>query len=175
MHRKSIFNLFICLAALTAVQWSSTAHAQDSCQPVFDALTKVAATPNHSYSTHTMQGKTISSETVYARDKAFIRVNGKWTVSPDSPKEILEQQNENRRNGTPACKIVRQESLNGQPATVYSLHNKTENGTEDAQIWIAKSTSLPLREEMDMDVGGGNLGKSHVSIRYEYGNIQPPM
>jgi hypothetical protein len=55
------------------------------------------------------------------------------------------------------------------------LHSKTENATEDAQVWIAKGTGLALREEIDMDVGGGSMGKSHASIRYEYGSIQPPI
>lgn len=174
MHLRRILSLFMCFVALIAAPWSSRLHAQDSCEPVFDALTKVATTSNHSYSTHTMQGKTISGEGIYAQGKAFMRIHGKWMASPDSPKEILKEQTENRKNGAAACKIVRQESLDGQIATVYSLHNKTEDGTEDAQIWIAKSSGLPLREEMDMDVGG-SMGKSHISIRYEYGNIQPPM
>jgi hypothetical protein len=32
---------------------------------------------------------------------------------------------------------------------------------------------LPLRSEIDMDVGG-SMGKSHRSSRYEYSNVQPP-
>jgi hypothetical protein len=160
---------------MTAVTLTYSARAADSCQPVFDALTKVVTTPSHSYSTHTKNGKPISSETIYTQGKAFIRVNGKWMKSPDDPKEILQEEAENRKHGTATCQIVREESVNGQPATVYSLHSKTDYATEDAQMWIAKGTGLPLREEMDMDVGGGTAGKSHVSIRYEYGNIQPPM
>ena len=104
-----------------------------------------------------------------------MRVNGKWIASPDGPKEILEQQTENRKHGNATCQVVREESVDGKPATVYSLHTKSEDATEDAQMWIAKSTGLPLREEMDTDVGAGNMGKSHLSTRYEYNNIRPPM
>lgn len=165
----------IALVFVTFPQFIAFSYAQDSCQPVFSALTKVVTTPSHSYSTHTMHGRTTTSETVYMQDKAFIRVNGKWIASPDGPKEILEQQTENRKHGNTTCQVVREESVDGKPATVYSLHTKSEDATEDAQMWIAKGTGLPLREEMDMDVGGGSMGKSHVSIRYEYGNIRPPM
>ena len=173
MNRQIILSLLTCL--LTALQSSSKLEAQDSCQPVFHALAKVVTTPSHSYSTHTGNGRTTSDETISTQGKAFIRVNGKWMKSPEAPKEILEQEAENRRHGTATCQIARAESVNGQTATVYSLHLKTEVATEEARMWIAKGTGLPLREEIDMDVGGGNMGKSHASIRYEYGNIQPPM
>ena len=175
MNLQIIFTLFTSLTVITILQWPSALHAQASCQPVFDALTKVVTTPSHSYSTHTMHDRATTSETIYTQGKAFIRVNGKWMTSPDGPKEILEQETENRKHGTATCQVVRDESVNGTPATVYSLHSKAENATEEAQMWIAKRTGLPLREEMDIDVGGGNMGKSHISIRYEYGNIQPPI
>jgi hypothetical protein len=43
----------------------------------------------------------------------------------------------------------------------------------DVQVWISKSKGLPLRGELDVDVGG-KLGKSHSSMCYEYGNVEPP-
>lgn len=171
-------NSFVAIALfvlMTFPRFIASAYAADSCQPVFDAITKVVTTPSHSYSTHTMNRKQVISETIYTQGKGFIRVNGKWMKSPDGPKEVLEQEVENRKHETATCQAVREESVNGQSTTVYSLHSKTENATEDAQIWISKGTGLPLREEMDMDVGGGAVGKSHFSTRYEYGNVHPPM
>jgi hypothetical protein len=32
---------------------------------------------------------------------------------------------------------------------------------------------VPLRTEMDIDVGG-SMGKSHMSVRYDYINVHPP-
>ena len=87
-------------------------------------------------------------------------MNGKWIKSIEDPKEILEQEAEDRKHGTATCRIVREETFNGQPATVYSLHSKTENATEEAEMWIAKGTGQALREEIDMDVGGGAMGKA---------------
>jgi len=175
MNRQTILSLLTCLIVLVTLECSSKLEAQDSCQPVFDALTKVVTTPSHSYSTHTSNGKPTSGEVIYTQGQVLVRVNGKWMKSPEDPKKVLEQEAEDRKHGTATCQIGREESVNGQRATVYSLHSKTEVATEAAQVWIAKGTGLPLREEIDMDVGGGGMGNSHVSIRYEYGNIEPPM
>jgi hypothetical protein len=174
MFRNSIFTQCLC-AFLALAGLLSTAHAVDSCQPVFDALTKLATTPKHSYSTHIANGKPVISESIYAQGKSFIRVDGKWMNSRMGPKEILEQEAENRKNATTTCQVVRQESVNGQAATVYSLHSKSEDAIEDAQMWISKSTGLLLRQEIDLDAGEGGAAKNHLSTRYEYGNIQPPM
>jgi hypothetical protein len=175
MNRQRLLRSLTCLAVITIGQASSTLHAQDACGAVFDALTKVVTTPNHSYSTRITNGKPLISERIYTQSKAFIRVNGKWTTIREDTTEILQQEADNRKHGTATCRAVREESVDGQRATVYSLHSKTEYATEDAQMWIAKGTGLPLREEMDVDVGAGKLGKSHLSTRYEYSNIQPPM
>jgi hypothetical protein len=48
--------------------------------------------------------------------------------------------------------------VNGEAAAVYSQHVETENDKMDVQVWISKSKGLPLREELDVDVGG-KLGK----------------
>lgn len=174
MNRRIIWCWLTSLAVITVLQWPSTLHAQDSCQPVFDALDKVFTTPSHSYSTYTVQGRMISGEKIYTQGKAFYCGDGKWMKDSDDPKTILARQIENRKHGAVTCKIVRDESVNGQRATLYSLHSKTEHTTAEAQLWIAKSTGLLLQEEMDI-YGGGGARKSHMSTRYEYGNIQPPM
>jgi hypothetical protein len=175
MNSQKSLRLLACLAVIVIGQTSSMLHAQETCGAVFDALTKVVTTPNHSYSTRTTNGKPRTSERIYVQGKAFIRVDGKWTTIHEDTTEILQQEAENRKHGTAACQVVREESVDGQRATLYSLHSETEYATQDAQMWIAKSTGLPLREEMDTDVGAGKLGKSHLSTRYEYSNIQPPM
>jgi hypothetical protein len=46
-------------------------------------------------------------------------VNGKWRKSSEDPKEILEQEAEARKHGTATCQIVREETVDGQPASVY--------------------------------------------------------
>jgi hypothetical protein len=172
VNRRTIFSL---LALIAILQWPSALHAQASCQPVLDALTKVVSTPSHSYSTQTSEGRQTVSEVIYTQGKLFVRMNGKWRQIPEDPKKVLEQMAEDLKHATTTCQIVREESVNGLPATIYSVHSKTEDATGQGQMWIAKGQGLLLREEMDLDVGGGENGKSHRSTRYEYGNIQPPM
>ena len=62
--------------------------------------------------------------------------------------------------------------MRGEAVALYMAHNKNEGVKSDAQTWISKSKRLPLRTEEDLDTGEGD--KQHMSIRYEYGNIQPP-
>ena len=69
MNRQVILRWLTSLAVITMLQWSSILHAQDSCQPVFDALDKVFTTPSHSYSTYTVQGRTIMEKKSIHRAK----------------------------------------------------------------------------------------------------------
>lgn len=163
------------LAALSATPLVSTrAQAADSCQQVFDSLQKLVTTPSHSYTTSTAAKGTQTGETIMVQGKKFIRANGKWMDPRVTTAEVLDQEKENETKGKSNCQFVRSESVNGESASVYHMQRETENFKEDSQVWISKSTGLPLREEQDMDYGGA-IGKRHNSGRFEYGNVQPPM
>jgi hypothetical protein len=54
---------------LTIVGFLASAHAADSCQPLFDAITKLVTTPSHSYSTGVVNGEPRSTETIYAKER----------------------------------------------------------------------------------------------------------
>ena len=163
-------------ALITLLNLTESARAADSCQPVFDALTKLITTPSHSYTTSTAVNgaKTRTAETIMTQGKKYIRVKGKWMDSGVTTVEVLEQEKENEKNGKAACQLVRSEAVNGDAATVYSLHREPEGFKEDSQVWISKSTGMALREEQDIDIGG-EIGKEHRSARFEYGTVQPPM
>ena len=152
--------------------------AQDpDCNVLFDAVNKLSATPNHAYITETRgaNGKPTSSEGILVGGVRYIRVNDKWMKSPISEQQMQEQERENRQNAKEySCRYLRDESVQGTAASVYSAHQKQEGFATEAQIWISKSTGLILREEEDIDTGGGPAGKSHQSIRYEYRNVQAP-
>ena len=70
--------------------------------------------------------------------------------------------------GTQTCSHLRDESLNGEPAEVYSEQYKSNAGQTDATIWISKTTGRTLREEQDGEIAG--KGKGHISYRW---NAQP--
>ena len=172
MKRQTILFCVTSLALLAMLQWSSILLAQDSCQQVVNALDNVFLTPHHSYSTYAIAGRTITGETIYTSEKAFDLVDGKWVLNPKGPKESMQHAVESRKRAVLACKFIGEESVNGQPAAHYSMHSKTDAAVSETQLWIAKNTGLLMREEMDV---GNGASKSHVSVRYEYGNIRPPV
>jgi hypothetical protein len=172
-----VFSIHFGFGLLAAILcWSAPASSQDSCQPVYDALTKLAATPSHSYASMTdpSGGGATAAEFIYMQNKAYMKVGSNWTDGPMRPKELFEKEMQNRKNSHAKCQLVRSDSTEGQTATVYSLHGENEHAKEDAQVWVSKTTGLPLREEADIELSG-SPGKRHVSNRYEYSNVRAPM
>jgi hypothetical protein len=153
--------------------------APDStCQAVLDATEKLFTTPFHMYSTTAFagvgNGKTVSGEMVFAGGARYVLYNGKWNPSPISTEEMKAQEQRNLKNTTNvSCHLVRDESVNGESATLYSMHSETPRSKNDDQVWISKSKGLILRQETDLYSKGGNR-KTHVSARYEYSNVQVP-
>jgi hypothetical protein len=174
MLRNYVFTLSV--LSLFVMEHAAPAHAADSCQPVFDALTKLTTMPSHSYTTSTVAkgGSQQTAETIMTQGKKYIRASGKWMDSRVTTQEVLEQERVNEKNGKASCQFVRSDSVNGESASVYRMQRETSGFKEDSQIWISKASGLPLREEQDMDYGG-EIGKRHNSARFEYGNVQPPM
>jgi uncharacterized protein YlzI (FlbEa/FlbD family) len=146
-----------------------------ACQAVWDASEKVFSIPTHFYFTHTGAGrKSTTTESIYVDGAMYSLVNGKWFRTATSPEDLKSQMVENRKNITNAsCHEVRDESVNGENATVYSVHAETPRGIHDSQIWISKSKKLILREETDAVLTGRN-GRGHVSLRFDYNNVQAP-
>jgi len=173
MFRNYVFTLSV--FSLLFMGQALPARAADACQPVFDALTKVAATPSHSYTTHNANGgKPAEAETIYANGQKYIQVQGKWMRIPVTSQDVVEQEKEKEAKGKSTCQVVRRESLNGEVATVYSMHREYGEVHEDGQMWISTDSGLLLRVEEDVD-NRGNQKKEHQSTRFEYENIRPPM
>jgi hypothetical protein len=70
------------------------------------------------------------------------------------------------------CRQVRDESVNGEPATLFTVHHHDADLTTDQQVWISKARGLPLKQEIETDAGRV-AGKMHEDMRYEYTNVQP--
>ena len=157
--------------------------AQSGCQAVDDARNKVMTVPTHIYSAMTPilsngstppPSDTIRNETIYVGGSAYVKVSGKWSRSEWTLQRLMKQEQENRQQSNFSCRYLRDESINGEAAAVYSTHAERAHPEvkSDGQMWISKSRGLPLRDEMDVDAGSGI--KDHHSVRYEYTNVQPP-
>ena len=160
----------------TVVADAPAQSAQDSgCKALFDALDRLDTTPNHFFMTQisgSPTGKPENSEEILAGGVRYIKVYDRWKKSSMSRQKMEEQEKKSRQNAKEySCSVLRNESVQGEISTVYSTHSKNEFSTADAEIWISKSKGLILREEEDLEVGGGT---SHFSIRYEYGNVHAP-
>lgn len=166
----------ILMLALTVALAALPARASDSCQAVFDALIKVATTPSHSYTTSTRAngGAAMEAETIFANGQKYIRAHGKWMRLPVTSQDVVAEEKEREQHGKSSCQSVRNESVNGEAAAVYSLHREYHEVKEDGEIWVSKSSGLPLRAEEDVE-NKGNKMKEHRSTRFEYGNIRPPV
>jgi hypothetical protein len=171
MFRNAISTLLVILSSLAAPY----VMAADSCQLIFDALTKVVTTPSHSYTTSTAVngGKATEAETIFANGQKYIRARGKWMRLPVTSQDVLEQEREKQEHGKSTCQFLRNESVNGEAAMLYSVHREYDEVKEDGQMWVSRGTGLLLRVEEDFD-DGGNKVKDHRSTRFEYGNIRPP-
>ena len=149
-----------------------------ACQVVLDASDKLYTTPYHLYATETSDkvenGKPQSSEMVFAGGARYLLYNGKWTPSSISTEELKAMEERNRKNATNvSCHYVRDESVNGESVAVYTMHSETPRSKNDDEVWISKSKGLLLRQETDL-IWNRNNGKTHLSSRYEYGNVQLP-
>jgi hypothetical protein len=143
--------------------------AQGNCKLLLDAVIKVFDTSTHAYVTMNIAGKPQTGESIYAGGKVYAKYNGKWSVG-STTQEIKEIAEKNRQNNKTTCQYLRDEPVNGEMAAVYSVHEVSPRATTDSKTWISKAKGLPLRSDTDMDGG-----KNHISTRYEYGNIKPPM
>lgn len=115
-------------------------------------------------------GKTRESEEITTGGVIYVKISDKWTTSPITPEAMARQEQENMHNAKVyRCQYERDENIDGEATAVYKAHSENENGPSDAEIWISKSRSLPLRETIDL-----GAGESHMSVHFDYANVQAP-
>lgn len=169
MNKSALLTIAVLFAA-------DHVRAASSCDAVIAALMKVYQVPAHLYMTQTAGlngGKTKNSETIYLNGVTFVKLDGPWRKSRISPQDLADSKKESdQKIGT--CSPVRDEAVNGEPATLYKNHTQTPDDSIDTQIWISKVRGLPLKQAYDLDVHAGAAGKSHSEIRYEYANVTAP-
>src|ERR1017187_6037378 len=144
--------------------------AQGDCRLVFEATSKIFDTPVHSYVTTSMGATTQPGvEMIYVAGAFYLKSGGAWSLGTMSIPEMKQLVQKNIQTNKTTCRYLKDEPVNGEMAAVYSVHEETPRSTSDSQIWISKAKGLPLRSEQDLDA------KTHISTRYEYGNVKPPM
>lgn len=145
------------------------ARAEDaSCKPVSDALMKQARTPYHEMAT--VDGRPF--EKIYTTTTLYINNGGHWVKLPATPQDVIDAMRETGQTFS-NCRSLRTEIVDGQAATVYAAHSQTTApaASNDAQIWIANASGLPVKTEADEQEGGRRV---HASTHLDYSNVQAP-
>ncbi len=171
---------------VAAMVVAESACAADACDPVYEATIKALQTPNHAYLTmihsdgemansNTFKrltgkamyaSKTETSETIFDGKTAYLLYHGKWMRSPMQPKDVLNDAQEKAKAHAATCTLVGAQSIDGQAATLYKVHNR-ETDT-DEQVWVSNSSGLPVHVK-SMDASGNG-----DEMRYEYTNVHAP-
>ncbi len=147
-----------------------------ACKPVLDAMVKYVTTPSHTYSTSTRElggGKTQKSEMISTGKGRFIMVDGNWIVNRMTDQEMLDIEKKNAQGRNLQCHAVRDESVAGESAALYAVHNETDGSKTDEQIWISHRSGLPLKLELDLHLDGAARA-SHMSSTMAYDNVKAP-
>lgn len=181
-HHSRLRRRLLCGATVTALFTAASVSAQSgACAQVLTASMKMYDTPYHMYMVDSARtdarlnkGKPTVSEAISTGGVTYLFVDGTWMKSPINASAMKKSLQDADTANKPTCTRVRDESVNGEPASVWHSHSVTEAGTSDTDMWISKSRNLLLKSDIRMDVGG-NKGKSHITARYEYTNVRPPV
>jgi hypothetical protein len=154
---------------------SAAGDGDAACKVALDAVIHVLETPNHQFMTRIegAEGKPRSSEIIDTGIAMYVESGGKWRTSPMSPKAMQDMLTENQKRAkVTTCRLVREESIAGTPAGVYTIHNETDAGISDSTLWISKADGLPLKQEIDMTASGHE--RSHSEVRFVYTDVKAP-
>jgi hypothetical protein len=144
---------------------------------VFNGIKLQANTPNHQY--FTISGAEPDShaqtnEVIDTGRARFVLMDGRWQTMPQSPREIMKREEENFKKSGTICRLLREEMLDGTDTVVYIEQSQTGSISSIGTIWIAKSSGLPVREEVNTDSGIGPAGQRHLEIRIVYADVHAP-
>ena len=113
-------------------------ESKDACAPVQAAYQKTTSASNSSKATNT-GGLNVAE----AYDKITSEAGHKET-----------------------CKYLRDETVTGEDANVYSDVFASKSGRVTGTVWISKKNGWVLKREVDVEIAG--VGKGHQSIVFEY-------
>ncbi|MEO8779770.1 MAG: hypothetical protein ABI389_13995 [Rhodanobacter sp.] len=115
-----------------------------------------------------------SSEVIATANAMYVKIATNWQSRPFNPQQQAEEMRQALKTATITCQHLRDETVAGESVAVYDTHDKQESGSiVDSRIWVSKARGLPVKQTIDMDVGGKG-GKSHTEVRVDYANVQAP-
>lgn len=138
------------------------------CTVVFASMMATAKTPYKS--TINRPGKDGKPEIIHLiqtpTDK-YVEMDGKWVSFPVSSEEMIEKLNDLLKEAKITCHLEGSSSVNGQPASIYTVHTEAGGNVSDNKIWISPE-NLPLKSET-------KIGDSEYISTYDYNDVQSPI
>jgi hypothetical protein len=104
-------------------------------------MNKIYTTPTHLYY---IQDGNRKSELIYVGGVIYDNFRGKWARSRTTLQQVMKREEENWRNSTTTCRYLRDESVHGETAAVYSTHAERSDEDlgqikSDTQFWIPRA------------------------------------
>ncbi|MFO1142878.1 MAG: hypothetical protein U1E59_10875 [Amaricoccus sp.] len=117
-------------------------------------------------------GKPVEAEMVATPDKMYIEVKGHWRAI-ERPKPDEDDNVAAMKAGKVSCTKLRDEAVDGVPASVWQVDQKDDEDVKQQIVWIGDDSGLMLKGEFETDVGG-DAGKSTTTIELSYSDATPP-
>jgi hypothetical protein len=143
----------------------STPAFADDCQEVLDAVINQAQAARHEAVFNATTGK--SSEIITTSENQYIQTNGKWGRKPYNGAEVAKNKADVAINAKRTCSRVKQDIVNGQRATLYSVQTVTKLSKSESEWWIS-SHGMPLKMR-------SVTADNDTTTIYTYENIVPPV
>ena len=160
-------------AAASAFFAASACADEASCAAVFAAADATASAPHHAYITLVLlKGMPPNkSEAIVANGVAYDQDNGHWRRDPVTLEKALQIAREGRAEITHQCRLVGNESMDGEPALRYEMHAyDPQIGPTGgvSNLWISTSTHLLLHEHVEP------TKDTYADTRYSYADVRSP-
>jgi hypothetical protein len=131
--------VIFCASVATAAPQGAAQETKDACAPVQAAYQKTTSIPDNSSKATNTGGLNVA--------EAYEKI-----TSEPGHRET--------------CKYLRDETLAGEDANVYSDVFASKSGRATGTVWISKKNGWVLKREVDVEIAG--VGKGHQSIVFEY-------
>jgi hypothetical protein len=127
----------------------------DPCKAVLDAKLAQARAPAYAVTfTHAQPGQpTKPGESRRLNGVSYYLVNGAWVSKAQTADELVQELKDVSKDAKMNCKTTGDEAVGGQPATLYDAKIDNDGSTSESQMWISKTTGLPLKSHTQIDDG----------------------
>ncbi len=139
----------------------------DDCTQPMAALMVTAKTP---YSETIVfpgpDGKMVTSHMVQTATSKYVERNGSWTSMAISSADLVDTLNEELKTAKLNCRRTGTERVNGQQATVYTVHMEMGGKVIEGTLWISAQN-----RQMKTDTTADGR---RFTATFDYEHVQPP-